>query len=95
MTAPHFRELTSPQHGVEKGAPDLRDEIAHLLNKHSVEGYSDTPDFVLARYLMACLQAFESAVEAREEWHGRPLTGRLGPVRPGVSDLLAPKGEKN
>lgn len=41
-------------------------ELAALINKHSLEGGSDTPDFVLAQYLRRCLEAFDLAVMGRE-----------------------------
>ncbi len=49
----------------------LRKEIAYVLMCHSAENGSDTPDFILAHYLVACLQAFDDAVNAREKWYGR------------------------
>lgn len=51
----------------------LRHEIARALNGVSAENGSDTPDFILAEYLTACLTAFDEAVVAREEWYGRPV----------------------
>ena len=50
---------------------NLREELVGLLNKHSAENGSDTPDFMLADYLMNCLDAFDKAVTAREKWYGR------------------------
>jgi hypothetical protein len=50
---------------------DLRDEIAAVINSHSAENGSDTPDWLLARYLMRCIEAFDEAVRAREKWYGR------------------------
>ena len=50
---------------------DFEAELRHLLNCCSRENGSDTPDFVLARYLTACLEAFDTAVERREAWYGR------------------------
>ena len=38
----------------------LRDDITTVLNKHSAEGGSDTPDFILARFLLGCLEAFDN-----------------------------------
>lgn len=46
-------------------------ELEHLLNRHSMENASDTPDFVLAEYLAGCLKVFNKAVQARELWYGR------------------------
>jgi len=50
---------------------EFRHELEALINKHSMESVSDTPDFILCQYLMGCLAAFELAVIAREQWHGR------------------------
>ncbi len=49
----------------------LEAEIAAVLNKHSAENASNTPDFILAQYLWACLLAFDTAVQLRETWYGR------------------------
>jgi hypothetical protein len=46
-------------------------EIEEVINRHSKEKDSDTPDFILAGYLHNCLQAFEIAINKREEWYGR------------------------
>ncbi len=50
----------------------LRDELTALLNKHSVENGSDTPDFILADYMLNCLTAFDEAVKARTQWYSPP-----------------------
>lgn len=47
----------------------LEKEIGQLINKHSREQDSNTPDFILAEYLMACLSAFEVASNRREVWY--------------------------
>lgn len=52
---------------------DLEKEIAALINKVSREQDSDTPDFILAEYLMACLSAFEVGVNRRDGWYGLHL----------------------
>jgi hypothetical protein len=33
----------------------FRDELEELINRHSMENGSNTPDFVLAEYLVKCL----------------------------------------
>lgn len=50
---------------------DFKDELQSLLNKHSQENGSDTPDFILAAYLTDCLNTFNAAVQNRESRHGR------------------------
>jgi hypothetical protein len=49
----------------------LRQEIETALNKASAENNSNTPDFVLAEYLLDSLAAFDKATNRREEWYGR------------------------
>jgi len=47
----------------------FREELTTLINKHSEENCSDTPDFILAHYLIECLESFDKAVAQREEWY--------------------------
>jgi len=46
----------------------LEQEIKDAINRHSAENTSDTPDYILARYLTRCLEAYDEAVKARAEW---------------------------
>ena len=61
---------------------DFEKELTALINRHSLENESNTPDFILAQYLTACLAAFAVATQQRETWYGRdagpslPLTRR-------------------
>jgi hypothetical protein len=48
-------------------------ELEILINRYSKENDSDTPDFILAKYLNECLDNFSAAVKQREEWYGRQL----------------------
>jgi len=50
---------------------ELRDEIAKVLNRHSRENRSDTPDFLLAEYVLDSLDAFDRVTRMRETWYGR------------------------
>jgi len=50
---------------------DIRKDLAVVLNKHSMENGSDTPDFILAQYLTNCLRSFDVAMQFREKWYGR------------------------
>jgi len=53
-------------------------EIETAINKYSAENGSDTPDFILAEYLIGCLNAFDIALTAREKWYGREIKGEFG-----------------
>jgi hypothetical protein len=46
-------------------------ELQQLINKYSLENASNTPDFILAQFLEACLHAFNAAVQQRETFYGR------------------------
>lgn len=45
----------------------LRDEIEAAINRHNAERGSDTPDLILAQFLIRCLEAFNSATNERDE----------------------------
>ena len=47
------------------------EKLKSLINWHSMEGASNTPDHILAQYMNSCLEAFVIAVQQRETWHGR------------------------
>ena len=58
---------------------DLQKEITAVLNRHSAENESDTPDFILAQYLMACLSAHSAATKERDRWYGHmSLSQKIG-----------------
>jgi len=50
---------------------EFRRGLVSLLNCHSKENASNTPDFILANFLIDCLEAFDNTVLAREAWYGR------------------------
>ena len=45
---------------------DFEKELANLLNRHSKENDSDTPDWILAQFMAGCLAAFNTAVLQHE-----------------------------
>lgn len=46
-------------------------KLESLLNSESMENGSNTPDFMLAEYLIDCLQAFDKAVRTRDDWYNK------------------------
>ena len=46
-------------------------KLASLLNSVSAENKSNTPDFILAQYLIECLNAFNKATNERSNWYSR------------------------
>ena len=47
----------------------LEKSLAGALNCESAENGSDTPDFILARFLRGCLDAFDQATRERKDWY--------------------------
>lgn len=50
----------------------FRQQLAELINKNCRENESDTPDFILAKYIDRSLQLFEQTLAEREAFCGRP-----------------------
>lgn len=56
-------------------------ELEQLINKHSIENKSNTPDFILAKYIINCLDNFEGIMHLRDGWHGNIS-------KPGMKELM-------
>lgn len=57
---------------IKKASPDnlaaFQDDLEVLINTHCMENGSDTPDFMLAAYLTACMVNFNTYVNMRQVW---------------------------
>ena len=51
----------------------LIDELTTLLNCYSEENEINTPDFMLAKFMLSCLEAFNVATRERDRWYGAHL----------------------
>ncbi len=45
-------------------------QLTQLINSHCLENESNSPDFILAEYIMGCLDSYTNAAKKRDEWHG-------------------------
>lgn len=45
-------------------------ELTSLINKYSKENDSNTPDFILANYIMRSLDNFNLTMKERCKWYG-------------------------
>ena len=45
---------------------EFEKELTNLINCHSLENGSDTPDFILSEYLVASLKAFNHSAKDRQ-----------------------------
>ena len=44
-------------------------DLGSLINSYSLENGSNTPDFILAEFMVKCFAAFEQASNARVKWY--------------------------
>lgn len=48
----------------------FQEELRALLNRYSIENESNTPDYILATYVIDCLKALHGRIKERERWYG-------------------------
>ena len=48
---------------------NIRKDFEHIINKYSLENESNTPDFILAGFLLECLKVFQMSTKARDKWY--------------------------
>jgi hypothetical protein len=71
MTAEPTTDVACDEQPTVDVRASLEMRLREVLNHYSQENASDTPDFILAEYMMGCLDTFNQAVRAREKWYGR------------------------
>lgn len=70
----------------------FREDLEALINKHSMENGSNTPDFVLATFLVGQLAMYDIAVRARDQWysvHLEPGESHFRKPIPSFEDVVA------
>lgn len=73
---PEFKmkdEDDMPKEDDPKAPSDFERDLESLINMHSQENASGTPDFILAAYLMDCVTAFNKTVIARAAWRNESV----------------------
>lgn len=63
----------NPPEDKEEKIKDFSKEIETLINKYSFENDSNTPDFILADFIVQALKNFNNTSRAREKWYGKSL----------------------
>lgn len=54
--------------------PTFSEELQRLINRYSIENGSNTPDFILAKYMFTSLLNWQEACEAREKWYDKKMS---------------------
>lgn len=50
------------------------EDLTEVINRHSIDNRTNTPDYVLARHLVGSLKLFEDTFLARARWYGAALS---------------------
>lgn len=48
-------------------------ELEHLINKYSMENESNTPDYILAKYLERCMTNYALTISETDKHKGKPF----------------------
>ena len=62
--------MRKPREREGGGMKPLVQELETLLNGYSEENESNTPDFILAKFMLSCLENFNVATRCRDRWYG-------------------------
>lgn len=52
----------------------IEKEITEIFNKYGLDTITDTPDYILADYVMTSLYAYLKTKEKTEKWFGKKIT---------------------
>lgn len=53
---------------IHSSSTDFQKELGQLINRYSLENHSNTADFILAEYLVGCLDLFNKTVSKRKDF---------------------------
>jgi hypothetical protein len=45
---------------------EFESEIATVINKHGVDSFTKTPDYILAKYVVTCIASLKTALVEKE-----------------------------
>ncbi len=52
-------------------------ELESLLNRYSKENDSNTPDFILVKFLERCLDNYNITLQQRDKWFGVDVQNKI------------------
>lgn len=61
----------------------FENDLTHLINKYSLENRSNTPDHILAKYLVMSLVCLDHAIGVRDVWYGGATKQKAAPAGQG------------
>lgn len=73
----------------ERDRKEFVNDLANLINRHSIESLSNTPDIILAEHLADCAEAWAKAIKLRNDWYYNPDR-----INPGVINPMEPNSHQ-
>lgn len=61
-----------PQDNMDEKIARFKEDLSVLINKHSMENISDTPDFMLADFMVESMLVYGKTMKKRDKWY-RPI----------------------
>lgn len=49
---------------------EFKEELKHLINKHSIENKCDMPDFLMAEMIVSFIESVSTPIKKTLDWHG-------------------------
>lgn len=94
----HFNYAHIPVKITNEKYDKVLKELTELINRNSLENGSNTPDFILAEYMLNSLFAYEAAANNRTNWYGGQsedavLSGEQCPNVPVDRQVMDLKGD--
>ena len=74
LEAPLGSQTDPPPIDYTKRLDEFEDEVGNLINRLSLENLTDTPEFILARYVRQSFEAFCKASNSRMNWYDEEST---------------------
>jgi hypothetical protein len=73
---------------------EIKKDFSAVINKHSLENQSNTPDFIYAEFLAHCMIALTQAIKQRDDWYGIQLSPAMDKSKfpSPVQEETAPSG---
>lgn len=67
----YMEKLEKLQSSYFDSAKEVMRDIAHVLNRHSIDNELNIPDFILAEYVFRNLMDLKGALNKTQSWEGK------------------------
>ena len=69
----NIHDLASAFEGDYEVPAVIKDEFSSIINRHSIDNALNMPDFIIAEYLVSCLQSLAFTLKKNADWRSPPI----------------------